>query len=227
MEKILTIIGLAAATLAGANAQILTFDFTGTDPGLNTPWTATSSIDTHLTLTSGWTLNAGLVGNTGVNRLNAKTWSTSASYSSAGPYVEFTIQADAGYQMNLSGGVIGFTLQNSGTGPDFYSVRSSVDSYGADLSASSATLNPAGATTATSLALPSIPGTWDGLTSAITFRVYGWGASSSAGTMSINAFSLGSGTSVTAVPEPQTWALIGIGSSFMMWNLRRRRSFNA
>jgi hypothetical protein len=26
-----------------------------------------------------------------------------------------------------------------------------------------------------------------------------------------------------AVPEPQTWVLIGIGSSFMLWNLRRRR----
>lgn len=29
---------------------------------------------------------------------------------------------------------------------------------------------------------------------------------------------------VTVVPEPKTWVLIGIGSSFMMWNLRRRRN---
>lgn len=223
MKKILTIIGLAAATLAGAQAQILTFNFTGTNPGQNTPWTTTSSIDTNLNLNSGWTLNGGLVGNSGNNRLNGNTWSTSASYSASGPYFSFTIQAASGFQVNLSGGTITFTLQNSGTGPDFYSIRSSVDSYAADLSASSTALTAAGGTTATSLTLPSVPLTWNSITSSVTFRVYGWGASSTSGTMSVNAFSLGSGTSVTAVPEPQTWALIGIGSAFMIWNLRRRR----
>lgn len=29
--------------------------------------------------------------------------------------------------------------------------------------------------------------------------------------------------SITTVPEPSTWALIGLGSTFMLWNLRRRR----
>lgn len=29
--------------------------------------------------------------------------------------------------------------------------------------------------------------------------------------------------SVTTVPEPSTWALIGLGSTFMLWNLRRHR----
>lgn len=33
--------------------------------------------------------------------------------------------------------------------------------------------------------------------------------------------------SVTVVPEPTTWALIGLGSSFMLWNLRRKRSIKA
>jgi hypothetical protein len=31
----------------------------------------------------------------------------------------------------------------------------------------------------------------------------------------------------TALPDPKTGALIGIGSSFMLWNLRRRRRFNS
>ncbi|TSA34840.1 MAG: PEP-CTERM sorting domain-containing protein [Verrucomicrobiaceae bacterium] len=45
------------------------------------------------------------------------------------------------------------------------------------------------------------------------------------------AFTAGTG-SVTmdnfliTVPEPKTWVLIGIGSSFMLWNMRRRRRFN-
>jgi len=31
----------------------------------------------------------------------------------------------------------------------------------------------------------------------------------------------------TAVPEPSTWALIGLGSMMMIWNFRRRRAFKA
>ena len=26
------------------------------------------------------------------------------------------------------------------------------------------------------------------------------------------------------VPEPKTWVMIGIGTSFMLWNLRRKRN---
>ncbi len=48
-----------------------------------------------------------------------------------------------------------------------------------------------------------------------------------------SAFDLGSGKSayfqtgglnVVVVPEPKTWVMIGIGSAFMLWNVRRRRN---
>jgi len=29
---------------------------------------------------------------------------------------------------------------------------------------------------------------------------------------------------VTVVPEPKTWVMLGIGTSFMLWNLRRKRN---
>ena len=32
---------------------------------------------------------------------------------------------------------------------------------------------------------------------------------------------------VQAIPEPSTWALIGIGSAFAIWNIRRRRTLRA
>jgi len=32
---------------------------------------------------------------------------------------------------------------------------------------------------------------------------------------------------ITVVPEPKTWALIALGSAFMLWNLRRKRSIKA
>jgi hypothetical protein len=28
---------------------------------------------------------------------------------------------------------------------------------------------------------------------------------------------------LTVIPEPSTWALIGVGSAFVLWRLRRRR----
>ena len=31
--------------------------------------------------------------------------------------------------------------------------------------------------------------------------------------------------SIQNIPEPKTWGLIGIGSAFIMWTLRRRREF--
>ena len=39
--------------------------------------------------------------------------------------------------------------------------------------------------------------------------------------LAIDNFALGA-----AVPEPQTWALIGLGAFFMIWNLRRKRRFD-
>jgi len=46
------------------------------------------------------------------------------------------------------------------------------------------------------------------------------------------AFTAGTGTVtmdnfLITVPEPKTWLLIGIGTSFMIWNLRRRRRFDS
>ena len=45
---------------------------------------------------------------------------------------------------------------------------------------------------------------------------------SATGVMTLDNLTVGT-TFVSAVPEPQTWVMIGIGSSFMLWNLRRRR----
>jgi hypothetical protein len=35
------------------------------------------------------------------------------------------------------------------------------------------------------------------------------------------------GLDFAPVPEPTTWALIGLGLGFMVWNLRRKRTFKA
>lgn len=215
--------GLLVATTA-ARAQLVVFNFTGTSPGQNTPWTSTSTLASGITLT-GWTLGS-VTGNSANNRFTATSWSTGTAFSDASTgndYITFSITPTAGNQLSLSGATISFTLQNTSTGPDFYSVRSSIDSFGSDLSASSTALTAAGATTSTSLTLPSSV-SYTGLTTAVEFRIYGWGASSGTGTMSVNAWSMTGG--VSAVPEPSTYAAIagGLVLAGACWQRRRTRS---
>ncbi|MFZ4776526.1 MAG: PEP-CTERM sorting domain-containing protein, partial [Terrimicrobiaceae bacterium] len=53
--------------------------------------------------------------------------------------------------------------------------------------------------------------------SSVFLRYTVSGASAAAGNNRLDNIQL------NAVPEPSTWALIGLGSAFMMWNLRRKR----
>ncbi len=218
----LLLFGIIVATTA-AHAQLVVFNFTGTSPAQNTPWTSTSTLDSGITLT-GWTLGS-LTGSSTNNRFTATNWSTGATFSDASTgnaYITFSITPTSGNQLSLSGATITYTLQNSGTGPDFYSVRSSVDSFGSDLSASSTALTGTGGITSTSLTLPSSV-SYTGLTGAVEFRIYGWGASSGLGTLSVNAWSMTGG--VSAIPEPSTYAVIvgGVVLAGAFWQRRRTR----
>lgn len=222
VRALLLLLGLCSAT-AVARAQLVVFNFTGTSPAQNTPWASTSTLASGITLT-GWTLGS-VTGDTTNNRFTATSWSTGAAFSNANSgndYITFSITPTSGNQLSLSGATITYTLQNSGTGPDFYSVRSSIDSFGSDLSASSTALTATGGTTSTSLTLPSSVA-YTGLTGAVEFRIYGWGATSTGGTFSVNAWSMTG--SVSAVPEPSTYAAIagGLVLAGALWQRRRAR----
>lgn len=220
----LCLVAIGFVFFGTCNAQILTFNFAGTNPGQSSPWTTTSALDANLTLTTGWSLGAGLAGNSGNNRYNASNWSTGASFSvasSGNDYAYFQITAKSGYALDLRGATITFSLQNSGTGPDFYSVRSSVDSYASDLSSASTALNAAGGTTSTSLTLSNSI-TLSAITDTVQFRVYGWGASATSGTMSINSWSM-TGSVASAIPEPSTYAAMAGVAALLGVMLHRRR----
>jgi hypothetical protein len=104
-------------------------------------------------------------------RVNLTATSSSARFSSsnwtASNYLTITISANAGYLLNLNGQTISLTMGSSSTGPNLYTLRSSVDAYASSLG----TYTPAcSGQQAGSVTLPASG--FNGLTS-ITFRVVG------------------------------------------------------
>jgi hypothetical protein len=110
-----------------------------------------------------------------------KSYSTSGFNTpalSAAKYVEFTIAPNTGFAMNLNN--VSFYDQKSGTGPSNWVLRSSSDGFVADLNAAATSVPNTVFSTTPSLV---VLGTrFQNLDSAITFRLYAYGASSAAGT---------------------------------------------
>src|SRR5581483_9586430 len=147
-------------------------------------------------------------------------------------YFQVTITPNAGVNLDLD--TIAFTIQRSGTGIRSYAVRSSLDGFGSNLSAS---ISPANSNlgvgsgnefqylfdanaNAQDGSLVTLGAPFDTLTSAVTFRFYGWNAEAFTGTFSIDNVVF-SGTT-TAVPEPSTLALGLVGGLAFLRVLRRK-----
>jgi hypothetical protein len=101
-----------------------------------------------------------LTGSSSGTRFSSSNWTASN-------YLTITISANAGYLLNLNGQTISLTMGSSGTGPNLYTLRSSIDAFASSLG----TYTPAcSGQQAGSLTLPASG--FNGLTS-ITFRVIG------------------------------------------------------
>jgi hypothetical protein len=125
----------------------------------------------------------------------------SASINTA-KYVDFTVTANSGYNISLQtgGATLTFDLSSSsGTAPISWAVRSSVDTFGANISS--------GSTTSTSLQTQTVSfsgSQYDNL-SSIEFRVYLWnGGGGGAPTANFDNLTL---LNPTVVPEPVNMAL--------------------
>lgn len=206
------IIGLIASTFftTTANAEVITMnEITGNDPGLQNPYTTGLSVMTNITA-SGIGHGSGVTGNSGDDRYNAKSWSSNSL--DTNDYFTFTIDANDGYQIDLTS----FTYDSttSGTGPASFELRSSLDSF------TSAIGSPtANGTTTIDLSAAE----FQNLTDPVEFRLYGYSASSSAGTFSVDSYEFDGNITATPNPEPQSLALIAVGASLMLWKQRRPR----
>ena len=149
---------------------------TGTNPNTSNPYTIGDVVDNNLTV-SGIGRGTGIIGANANNRYNANNWSLTFD---ANDYFEFTLTPDPGYEMDLVS--FFFIGQASGTGVTTMVVRSSNDNFISDLDTLSLANNNAPLTVDLS-ALQ-----FQNITLPITFRIYGFGASATGGTGSINEF---------------------------------------
>jgi len=198
---------------AVAVASIFENGIAGTNPNTANPFTAGQTFDPNVTV-SGIGRGSGINGNNANNRYNANSWDTAAIDTTA--YFTWTITPNTGFEIDFLSFV--YTGQASSTGPTSFAFRSDVDSF----------TNNIGAPTATGTTISLAAAAFQNITSAIEFRLYGWGASGSTGTFSVNDFTFNG--EVVRVPQPVvpeasalvTWTLmIGTVGAVL---LRRKRS---
>jgi hypothetical protein len=127
-------------------------------------------------------------------------------------YFEFTLTPNSGYGLTVTS--LSFGYRATATGPTAFVLRSSSDSFAANLAVGTIT-NDSSWRSSGPLSI-----TLSGLTGATTLRLSGSGASSSLGTLRIDDVTLEG--AVTAVPEPAAFAAI-IGALTLAGVVFRRR----
>jgi hypothetical protein len=153
--------------------------------------------------------------------LSGSNWSTGGI--DLTKYFSLAITPAAGVQVDF--GYLQLPLwretQVGDTGPNLWEVRSSLDNYAARIG-SVADIGSAGyaAPAKQIFDLSSLPN----VSSAITFRIYGYGATNATGSAGVRAIQDKVFTEANAVPEPVSGLLLGLGvTGFLAMSRRRPR----
>jgi hypothetical protein len=244
-KTLLTILSLAALSLAGVNAQTLLagWDFQTTANGgtavaasPNTPTSFIANVGngtiflngtsgsstflpaSELSAFSGSTLNVGtgMTSNTTTPAALAILGGTGNSTNGKSMVISFSM---TGYQtLNIT-----LAAQRTGTGPTTQTWELSTDasnwtSIGTLDSGSTAGTIASSFTTSGVLGFSNIS-SLDNSANAY-LRVTFTGSTAASGNNRIDNIQL----NASAIPEPSTWALIGLGSAFVLWRIRRKKS---
>ena len=160
-------------SMSSEGQSIFSNTITATDPSFYNPFTTGQLYFPGITV-SGIGRGTGILPSPTADRYNASVWNTPALNGTS--YFEFILTPNAGYQINFISFV--YHSQASGSGPNAFAFRSSLDGFTTDIGT------------------PSVGGTtidltgvnYQGITSSITFRFYAWGASGVSETFSIDDF---------------------------------------
>lgn len=199
--KLLNILLASITTLAAsANAAVLAlYDFTGAtgDQISQAPFTTATNV-----IASDITRGPGLNANAGGGSINASGWAMTPTID-LDDYFGFTIQPVEGFTLDVSS--LSFAERRSGTGIRDISIRTSLDGYASDVFTTNVEDD-----TLTRDQSYAFGAAFDNITDSLTIRVYGYSAESAAGTWRLTNHSTDLGLvimgSVTAVPEPSTYA---------------------
>jgi hypothetical protein len=247
-KTLLTIIGLAAISIAGVNATVLLSDDFPTDGALVGQTPAVGGIWTQNTGTAGTLLVANdkleifgsrsedavsLFGNQTTNIYAGFILNMSSTLpSAAGTYVASFMSGSSGttysgrFFTTTTGAAAGsyrLGLSNTGstanvTWPNDLAPNTSYQvalKFTQDAANDFVTLwvNP---TDELSTSISTAPGTM-----ATSINGFGFRQASGAGEMTVGNLRVAT-TFAEAIPEPSTWALIGLGAAFVLWRIRRK-----
>lgn len=206
-----------------AHAQIAIYGFgpTGT-PTLSATSSATNvTASSFASFTGGGTTGTSSPGSSGAGG-GGGAYFTSANWrSSDGNYVYFTITPAAGFQVSLTG--FSYYYASTSSGPNSLSLFSSADSYSSSLTGAQSLTTQAGGSLLSADWHQNSGSISLTFSSPTTFRLTGTGASLSTGSLRLDAVTLNG--SVSAIPEPSTYAAVFGGLALLgtLWHRRRQR----
>lgn len=197
---------------ASIKAQVIAFDtvgLVGNEASLNSTTT-----DPNLNV-SQLTRGGGINPSTLANSFNSANFTLNGTFANAvanGDFLQFTVSPKSGFKVSLS--TLNANFRRSGTGPNMFQYQYSLDGF------ATAGINIGSAITFTDtdtdgvaqpqIDLSSIPALQNvAFPKVITFRLYGWGATSAAGTFAIgrvagNDLAIGGMTSVVTTAASAT-----------------------
>lgn len=206
MRKVYLCIAAAVVAIAAQKSAyavvVWSNTIVGTNPSASNPFT-TGDVAIPAISVSGIGRGAGANANAGADRYNASSWDTAAFDSTA--YFSWTITPNSGWTLDFD--TLTGNYQASGTGPQSYSLRSSLDGFATDFESGAITR---GSVQAFSFNLTAAQ--FNSITSPITFRLYAWdarnasGALAPTGTFSVNDFAF----NAVAVPEASSFLFGGL-----------------
>ena len=156
--------------------NLVEYDFTGESGNQisTSPFSTTANV-----VASVFNRGVGLNANGGTNSINSNGFTIGTPLIlSNNEYYQFTLTPNSGYKLDL--GTLNFGNSRSGTGPQNYDIRTSLDGYASSVQTASIT----------SIINCIFPAAFNNVTTAITIRIYGYNAMNVLGTWRITSLTL-------------------------------------